>query len=113
MGIEPTDHMISMQPYGFEDRGRHQPNKHFHIFVCSAIERLWTCLKVHLSRRPTTRFTFRERATNGKNRFYTRTYHVIYPQSFGCTPMRAEYLSGEAIDRLPPIRGQFACWRKL
>jgi len=29
MGIEPTDHMISMQPYGFEDRGRHQPNKHF------------------------------------------------------------------------------------
>ena len=29
MGLEPTDHMISMQPYSFEDYGRHQPNKHF------------------------------------------------------------------------------------
>ena len=29
MGIEPTGHMISMQPDGFEDRGQHQLNKHF------------------------------------------------------------------------------------
>ncbi len=29
MGIEPTGHMISIRPDGFEDRGRHQPSKHF------------------------------------------------------------------------------------
>ena len=29
MGIEPTDHMVDMRPNGFEDRGRHQPYKHF------------------------------------------------------------------------------------
>ena len=31
MGIEPTDHVISTRPDGFEDRGRHQPSKHFRI----------------------------------------------------------------------------------
>ena len=30
MGIEPTGPMISMGPDGFEDRGQHQLNKHFH-----------------------------------------------------------------------------------
>ena len=29
MGIEPTNHMISMRLYGFEDRGQHQLSKHF------------------------------------------------------------------------------------
>ena len=29
MGIEPTNHMISMRLNGFEDRARHQPTKHF------------------------------------------------------------------------------------
>ena len=29
MGIEPTDHMISMRPSDFEDRGLHQQSKHF------------------------------------------------------------------------------------
>ncbi len=29
MGIEPTDHMISMRPNGFEDRDLHQQSKHF------------------------------------------------------------------------------------
>ena len=32
MGIEPTDHMISMRPNGFEDRDLHQQSKHFHLF---------------------------------------------------------------------------------
>ena len=32
MGIEPTDHMISMRPNGFEDRDQHQLSKHFHLF---------------------------------------------------------------------------------
>ena len=31
MGIEPTNHMISMRLNGFEDRGRHQPSKHFQM----------------------------------------------------------------------------------
>jgi len=29
MGIEPTGHMLNMQPNGFEDRGHHQVYKHF------------------------------------------------------------------------------------
>ena len=32
MGIEPTNHMISMRLNGFEDRARHQPTKHFQVF---------------------------------------------------------------------------------
>ena len=39
MGIEPTDHMISMRPYGFEDRDQHQLSKHFR-FIFSAVPRL-------------------------------------------------------------------------
>ena len=31
MGIEPTDHMISIRPNGFEDRDQHQLSKHFHV----------------------------------------------------------------------------------
>ncbi len=31
MGIEPTDHMISIRPNGFEDRDQHQLSKHFQI----------------------------------------------------------------------------------
>jgi hypothetical protein len=31
MGIEPTNHMISMRLNGFEDRGQHQLSKHFRI----------------------------------------------------------------------------------
>ena len=31
MGIEPTDHMISIRPNGFEDRGLHQQSKHFRV----------------------------------------------------------------------------------
>ena len=38
MGIEPTGHMISMQPDGFEDRGQHQLNKHFHSPMLVLIE---------------------------------------------------------------------------
>ena len=33
MGIEPTDHMISMRPSDFEDRGLHQQSKHFHYHL--------------------------------------------------------------------------------
>ena len=33
MGIEPTDHMISMRPSDFEDRGLHQQSKHF-LTIC-------------------------------------------------------------------------------
>lgn len=29
MGIEPTGRMIDIRPNDFEDRGRHQPCKHF------------------------------------------------------------------------------------
>ncbi len=29
MGIEPTDRTLYMRPSGFEDRGGHQPAKHF------------------------------------------------------------------------------------
>ena len=29
--FEPTNHMISMRLNGFEDRGRHQPSKHFQL----------------------------------------------------------------------------------
>ncbi len=29
MGIEPTDRMLYTRPSGFEDRGGHQPAKHF------------------------------------------------------------------------------------
>lgn len=32
MGIEPTDHMISMRSDSFEDYGLHQQNKHFPEF---------------------------------------------------------------------------------
>ena len=31
MGIEPTDHMISMRSNSFEDYGPHQQYKHFRI----------------------------------------------------------------------------------
>jgi hypothetical protein len=31
MGIEPTDHMISMRSDSFEDYGLHQQNKHFRL----------------------------------------------------------------------------------
>ena len=31
MGIEPTGPMISIRPYGFEDREEHQLAKHFHV----------------------------------------------------------------------------------
>ena len=31
MGIEPTDHVISTRPDGFEDRGLHQQSKHFRV----------------------------------------------------------------------------------
>ena len=31
MGIEPTSHMISMRPNGFEDRAGHQPWFHFRV----------------------------------------------------------------------------------
>ena len=31
MGIEPTDHMISIRPNGFEDRDQHQLSKHFRV----------------------------------------------------------------------------------
>ena len=48
MGIEPTGHMISMQPDGFEDRGQHQLNKHFHASMLGSIEVLRS-----LSRSPT------------------------------------------------------------
>ena len=37
MGIEPTGHMISMQPDGFEDRGQHQLNKHFQFINAFAV----------------------------------------------------------------------------
>ena len=31
MGIEPTDRMLYIRPNGFEDRGKHQLNKHSRI----------------------------------------------------------------------------------
>lgn len=44
MGIEPTDRMISIRPDGFEDRGRHQPCKHFRL--CSIIRQRYAELIV-------------------------------------------------------------------
>ena len=33
MGIEPTGRMLYIRPNGFEDRGRHQANRHFHLGI--------------------------------------------------------------------------------
>ena len=33
MGIEPTDRKLYLRPNGFEDRGGHQPAKHFRTFA--------------------------------------------------------------------------------
>jgi len=44
MGIEPTDRMLYTRPSGFEDRGGHQPAKHFRtkfyrvlLFACCGV----------------------------------------------------------------------------
>jgi hypothetical protein len=39
MGIEPTNHMISMRLNGFEDRGLHQQSKHFQIEIPNVVAR--------------------------------------------------------------------------
>ena len=45
MGIEPTDHVISTRPDGFEDRGLHQQSKHFRIVFFDTYEHLRSFLK--------------------------------------------------------------------
>ena len=50
MGIEPTDHVISTRPDGFEDRGLHQQSKHFRIVFFETCESLRSFLKSAYSR---------------------------------------------------------------
>ncbi len=52
MGIEPTDRMLYTRPSGFEDRGGHQPAKHFRtefyrVFLCASCGVVFLYTRVH------------------------------------------------------------------
>ena len=55
MGIEPTDRMLYIRPNGFEDRGKHQLNKHSRFVICRVFSHL--CEMVQY---PTTPYYSRE-----------------------------------------------------
>jgi len=92
MGIEPTNHMISMRLNGFEDRGRHQPSKHFQLkydrYLTKQINPTgparypytlnFVSVKVSLKKQSTNRQTANQPSSNSDRKLDRASWQFLY-----------------------------------
>ncbi len=88
MGIEPTSRRLYLRPNDFEDRGGHQPSKHFRVLFFAGFAEVLSFLVFLCTTVCTTVMLFFVVQKHSYNRLYNRLYNRKTPRRLAASGAR-------------------------